>query len=51
VGGKTVSQSVRANLFLDAGTNGGLFADIPNGLVGDGLFQTTVTGGAVLPST
>jgi hypothetical protein len=31
---------------LDAGTNGGLFADIPNRLVGDGLFQTTVTGGA-----
>jgi hypothetical protein len=37
VGSKTVPQCVRANSFRDAGTNGGLFADIPNGLTADGV--------------
>jgi hypothetical protein len=37
---------MRPDLLLDAGTNGGLFADIPNRLVGNRLFHTTMTGGA-----
>ena len=44
--GKTVSQRVRSDFFLDAGMNGGLFADVPNGLIGDGLFLATMAGAA-----
>jgi len=29
VGSKTVTQRVRSDFFSDAGTNGGLFADVP----------------------
>lgn len=46
VSSETVSQRVRSDPFRDAGTNGGRFADIPNGLIGDGLFRTTMTGTA-----
>src|SRR5215472_17658606 len=35
---KTVTQRVWSDFFLNAGTNGGSFADVPKGLVGDGLF-------------
>jgi hypothetical protein len=43
---KTVAQRVRTDSFRDAGTNGGLFADIPNGLTADGLFRATMAGAA-----
>lgn len=46
VRGKTVAQRARTGPFRDAGTNGGLFADIPNGLIGDGLFRATMAGAA-----
>src|SRR5215467_8146577 len=44
VRGKTVPQRVRTDFFLDTGTNGGSFADVPNRLVGDGLFLAAMAG-------
>src|SRR5215469_8456107 len=44
VRGKTVPQRVRSDFFLDTGTNGGPFADVPNRLVGDGLFLSAMAG-------
>ena len=46
VRGKTVAQRVRSDFFLEACTNGGLFADVPDGLIGDGLFRATMAGAA-----
>jgi hypothetical protein len=46
VRGKTVAQRMRTDPFRDAGTNGGRFADIPNGLIAEGLFRATMAGAA-----
>jgi len=46
VSSKTVTQRVWPDFFLDAGTNGGSLAGVPNRLVGDGLFLATMAGAA-----
>ncbi len=51
VGSKTVAQRGRCDFFLKARPLGSPFADVPNGLVGDGLFLAAMAGAAAIPGT